>query len=54
MVVSRYKATLNVVGMLGVIGPTRMQYKQVIHVVDYTAKFLSKLLSERFQRGLER
>jgi heat-inducible transcriptional repressor len=54
MVVSRYKAGSNVVGTLGVIGPTRMQYKQVIHVVDYTAKFLSKLLSERFQRGLER
>jgi len=54
MVVSNYKAGSNVVGTLGVIGPTRMQYKQVIHVVDYTAKILSKLLKERFQRGLER
>jgi heat-inducible transcriptional repressor len=42
------------VGTLGVIGPTRMQYKQVIHVVDYTSKLLSKLLGERFQRGIER
>jgi heat-inducible transcriptional repressor len=54
MVVGSYKVGSNVVGTLGVIGPTRMQYKQVIHVVDYTAKLLSKLLSERFQRGLER
>jgi heat-inducible transcriptional repressor len=54
MVVSSYKASPNVVGTLGVIGPTRMQYKQVIQVVDYTAKLLSRLLRERFQRGLER
>jgi heat-inducible transcriptional repressor len=54
MVVSNYRAGANVVGTLGVIGPTRMQYKQVIHVVDYTAKLLSKLLGERIQRGLER
>lgn len=52
MVVTNYRAGSNVIGTLGVIGPTRMQYKQVIHVVDYTAKLLSKLLIERFQRGL--
>ncbi len=52
MVVSSYKAA-NVVGTLGVIGPTRMQYRQVIQVVDYTAKLVSKLLRERFQRSLE-
>ena len=54
MVVGNYNAGSNVVGTLGVIGPTRMQYKQVIHVVDYTAKLLTKLLGERFQRGLDR
>jgi len=54
MVVSSYKAGSNVVGTLGVIGPTRMQYKQVIHIVDYTSKLLSKLIGERFQRGIDR
>jgi heat-inducible transcriptional repressor len=54
MVVGSYQAGPNVVGTLGVIGPTRMQYKQVIHVVDYTSKLLSKLLGERFQRGIEK
>jgi heat-inducible transcriptional repressor len=54
MVVGNYKAGSNVVGTIGVIGPTRMQYKQVIQVVDYTSKLLTKLLGERFQRGLER
>ncbi len=44
MVVSNYQVGANVVGTLGVIGPTRMQYKQVIQVVDYTAKLLSRLL----------
>jgi heat-inducible transcriptional repressor len=53
-VVGSYKAGKNIIGTLGVIGPTRMQYKQVIHVVDYTSKLLSKLLGERFQRGIER
>jgi heat-inducible transcriptional repressor len=54
MVVGSYEAGENIVGTLGVIGPTRMQYKQVIHVVDYTSKLLTKLLAERFQRGLEK
>ncbi len=54
MVVSSYRTGANVVGTLGVIGPTRMHYKQVIQVVDYTAKLLTKLLDERFQRGIER
>src|SRR5512143_234062 len=54
MVVGSYEAGENIVGTLGVIGPTRMQYKQVIQVVDYTSKLLTKLLAERFQRGLEK
>ena len=54
MVVSSYKAGANVVGTLGVIGPTRMQYRQVIHVVEYTSKMLTRLLGDRFQRGIER
>ncbi len=54
MVVTSYKAGANVVGTLGVIGPTRMQYRQVIHVVEYTSKLLTRLLGERFQRGIER
>jgi heat-inducible transcriptional repressor len=51
-VVSGYRAG-HVVGTLGVIGPVRMQYKQVIRVVDYTSKLLSRILEERFERGIE-
>jgi len=34
------------VGVLGVIGPTRMPYEQVVSVVDVTAKLLSSALSD--------
>ena len=54
LVVSSYNAGANVVGTLGVIGPTRMQYRQVIQVVDYTAKLVSRLLGERLEKGSER
>lgn len=53
LVVGSYKVGPRVVGTLGVIGPTRMQYRQVIHVVDYTSRLLSRLLGERFQKGVE-
>jgi heat-inducible transcriptional repressor len=33
------------VGVLGVIGPTRLNYARVIPMVDYTARVVSKLLS---------
>ncbi|HAK59876.1 MAG TPA: heat-inducible transcription repressor HrcA [Nitrospiraceae bacterium] len=54
LIVSNYRASDKVIGTLGVIGPTRMQYRQVMNVVDYTAKLLSRLLNERFQKGIER
>jgi heat-inducible transcriptional repressor len=34
-----------VVGVLGVIGPTRLNYARVIPMVDYTARVVSKLLA---------
>lgn len=34
-----------VVGVLGVIGPTRLNYARVIPMVDYTARLVSKLLA---------
>ena len=35
-----------VVGTLGVIGPTRMAYDRVIPIVDITARLLSSALSQ--------
>jgi heat-inducible transcriptional repressor len=33
-----------IVGVLGVIGPTRLNYARVIPMVDYTAKVVSKII----------
>lgn len=35
----------NVVGVVGVIGPTRLNYARIIPMVDYTAKLINKLLT---------
>ena len=34
-----------VVGAIGVIGPTRLNYGRIIPMVDYTAKIMGKLVS---------
>ena len=41
LVTSSYQVNGELAGVLGVIGPTRMDYKDVIPVVDVTAKVLS-------------
>ncbi len=45
VVTAPYKAGDEIVGVLGVIGPTRMAYDRVIPVVDVTAKILGSFLS---------
>ncbi|CAL7959513.1 Heat-inducible transcription repressor HrcA [Gammaproteobacteria bacterium] len=44
MVTAPYRKNNKVVGVLGVIGPTRMPYEQTIAAVDVTAKLLSTAL----------
>ncbi len=46
IVVAPYRdATQKIVGVLGVIGPTRLNYGRIIPMVDYTAKLVGRLLS---------
>jgi heat-inducible transcriptional repressor len=45
-VTSPYASGDELLGTLGVIGPTRMDYARIIPLVDYTAKLLSKMLEE--------
>jgi heat-inducible transcriptional repressor len=47
MVTSPYEVDGQVVGTLGVIGPTRMAYERIIPIVDITARILSNALSEK-------
>lgn len=44
LITSTYMTGKNTLGVLGVIGPTRMGYAKVIPIVDYTARLVSKLL----------
>lgn len=37
--------TRRIVGVLGVIGPTRLNYARIIPMVDYTAKLISRLIN---------
>ncbi len=45
VITSRYTVDGEIIGVLGVIGPTRMRYDKVIPVVEYTAKVLGTLLN---------
>jgi heat-inducible transcriptional repressor len=40
-----HDASGQIVGVLGVIGPTRLNYARIVPMVDYTAKIVSKLLA---------
>ncbi len=39
-----HDASGHIVGVLGVIGPTRLNYARIVPMVDYTAKIVSQLL----------
>jgi heat-inducible transcriptional repressor len=49
VVTSPYKVDGEVVGTLGVIGPTRMAYDRVVPIVEVTAKLISSALSQSSQ-----
>ena len=46
VVTAPYEVDGQVVGTVGVIGPTRMAYERIIPIVDITAKLLSSALSQ--------
>ncbi len=46
IVMAPYRIEGEIVGTVGVIGPRRMAYEQIIPIVDITAKLLSSSLSE--------
>jgi heat-inducible transcriptional repressor len=47
VITAPYEVDGQVVGTVGVIGPTRMAYERVIPIVDITAKLLSSMLTQR-------
>ncbi|WP_424941389.1 heat-inducible transcriptional repressor HrcA [Aliiroseovarius sp. S253] len=48
LVVSPYmNADRKIIGAVGVIGPTRLNYGRIVPVVDYTAQLIGKMISDR-------
>ncbi len=48
LVVSPYmNADRKIVGAVGVIGPTRLNYGRIVPIVDYTAQLVGKLITDR-------
>jgi heat-inducible transcriptional repressor len=46
IIVAPYRnAEEKIVGVMGIIGPTRMNYARIIPMVDYTAKAIGRLLT---------
>lgn len=45
LIVAPYKNEEKIVGVLGIIGPTRMNYARIVPMVDYTAKVIGRLLT---------
>ena len=51
LVVSPYmNSERKIVGAIGVIGPTRLNYGRIVPLVDYTAQLVGKLISDRSER----
>ena len=50
LVVSPYmNADRKIVGAIGVIGPTRLNYGRIVPIVDYTAQLVGRLITDRGQ-----
>ncbi|MEM9708350.1 MAG: heat-inducible transcriptional repressor HrcA [Pseudomonadota bacterium] len=48
LVVSPYmNSDRKIIGAVGVIGPTRLNYGRIVPIVDYTAQLVGKMLSDR-------
>ena len=52
MVISPYRTPENrIIGAIGVIGPSRLNYGRIIPVVDYTARVMSRLIGAAVSSG---
>ncbi len=51
VITSSYEIAGRTVGVIGVLGPTRMDYAKVLPIVEYTASILSELLTQISKRS---
>ncbi len=47
IITSTYSKGDTILGTLGIIGPLRMNYEEIIPLVDYTSKLISSILNEK-------
>lgn len=48
MVIKPYSRGGKIIGTLGVIGPKRMKYPQVVSIVDYSSQIMSRMMSDYY------
>ncbi len=54
LVISPYRDTnRQIVGAIGVIGPTRLNYGRIVPIVDYTARMVGQMVSDRASKANE-
>lgn len=51
VVSASYEIAGRIVGVIGVLGPTRMDYAKVLPIVEYTSEILSELLTQLSKRN---
>jgi len=49
IITSPYRYGKNVIGALGIIGPTRMDYLKLIPIVEYSAQLVTEFLNVKFE-----
>ena len=47
MVLHVFADSRKIIGAVGVIGPTRLNYGRIVPIVDYTAQLVGRILSDR-------
>jgi heat-inducible transcriptional repressor len=54
LVISPYRDTSRrIIGAIGVIGPTRLNYGRIVPIVDYTARVVGRMVSDRGKKSGE-
>ncbi|WP_017728415.1 heat-inducible transcriptional repressor HrcA [Halalkalibacterium ligniniphilum] len=51
LITASYSIAGKHMGTIGILGPTRMEYRRAIGVIDYLSKDLTKLLTNLYQQG---
>lgn len=54
VILSPYKITDDLTGVIGVIGPVRMEYSKIVSTLEYFSDSLSKMFKEKYKKELSK